>query len=382
MNPNKTSNFNIVIIQRRLTHYRVSFFEVLKKELKKNGCNLILAYGHGTTSEENKNDSGCLDWAIKLPTKYYLYEKICWQPYGKLLSDVDLLVVTSENKLICNFYHQFFNHKLKFVYWGHGANLQGNPNSLKEIFKRKVMKYADWWLGYTSMSVPLILRSGFLESRTTILNNSIDTGELAKLCKSVTEYDKASIKEKYDLIDKDIGIYIGSLYEEKRIAFLLDAASKIYQVNSKFRLIIIGGGEQRQLVEKFCQINQWAIYLGICKGQEKAKFLSIADLMLNPGLVGLGILDSFVSGVPMFTTDCGLHSPEIAYLVNGKNGVMTENTLETYVNSVQDVLRSPDRLEVLRKGCLASAREYTVENMAKNFTQGLLQCLNTPPLRK
>lgn len=372
----------VLVIQRRLTHYRVSFFEALKNECAKYDIELILAHGDGTQDEVKKNDSGVIQWATYLPTKYFLHGNVCWQPYGKLLSNVDLLVVTSENKLICNFYHQFFNHNLKFVYWGHGANLQGNPNSLKEIFKRKVIKYADWWLGYTSMSTPLILRSGFQENRITILNNSIDTGELARLCESITEFDKIAIKEKYDLIDKQVGIYIGSLYEEKRIDFLLDAASKIYKENPLFRLVIIGGGNQGHLVEEFCRMNQWAIYLGICKGQEKAKYLSIADFMLNPGLVGLGILDSFVSGVPMFTTDCGLHSPEIAYLANGKNGVMTENTLEAYVDSILDVLRSPDRLEILRKACLASAKEYTVENMAKNFTQGLLQCLNTPPLRK
>lgn len=373
--------YKVLIIQRRLTHYRVAFFEELRRECLSNDIELILAHGEATLAENEKNDSGFLDWAIKLPTKYFLNGQICWQPYSHILSDIDLLVVTSENKLIYNFYHQMFNRKLKFVYWGHGANLQGDPNSLKERFKRKVIKYADWWLGYTSMSVPLILKSGFPENRVTVLNNTIDTGELLQLCSNVSEYEKLFLKNKYDLIDKKIGIYIGSLYEEKRINFLLDASSEIYKNNSSFRLIIIGGGPQRELVEEFCHIHPWAVYLGVCKGQEKAKFLSIADIMLNPGLVGLGILDSFVSGVPMFTTDCGLHSPEIAYLVSGQNGVMTEDTLGAYVNGVQDVLRSSECLETLQKGCLVSRREYTVENMAKNFTQGLLQCLDAPLLR-
>lgn len=373
--------YKVLIVQRRLTHYRTAFFEALKRECHLNDIDLVLAHGDGTADEVKKNDAGSLSWAIHLPTKYFLNGGICWQPYGNLLSGVNLLVVTSENKLICNLYHQFFNKNFKFVFWGHGANLQGNPNGLKEKFKRKTIKYADWWFGYTSMSIPLILKSGFPQSRITVLNNAIDTGELSMLCSNVNEEEKKYLKQKYDLIDKSVGIYIGSLYEEKRVDFLLEAAELIYQHNSNFRLIIIGGGQQKSVVENFCATHKWAIYVGVCKGQEKAKFLSIADVMLNPGLVGLGILDSFVARVPMLTTDCGSHSPEISYLVSGQNGIMTPNSLDDYVATVEHVLSTPTLLRSLQQGCLASAREYTVENMAKNFTQGLLQCLATSALR-
>lgn len=63
-------------------------------------------------------------------------------------------------------------------------NLQGDPDSWRERFKRKVVSYADWWFGYTQMSVPLIERSGFPVERITVLNNSIDTAELAASVRS------------------------------------------------------------------------------------------------------------------------------------------------------------------------------------------------------
>jgi hypothetical protein len=37
---------------------------------------------------------------------------------------------------------------------------------------------------------------------------------------------------------------------------------------------------------------------GMLKGQDKVQALACATVMLNPGLVGLGILDSFVWGCP------------------------------------------------------------------------------------
>lgn len=106
--------------------------------------------------------------------------------------------------------------------------------------------------------------------------------------------------------------------------------------------------------------------------------MAVGQIQLNPGLVGLGILDSFVCGVPMLTTDCGIHSPEIAYLENGLNGLMTPNDLQSYVNACVRLLRDPLALDSLRNGCEASAREYTVENMALRFADGIVRCLDVP----
>lgn len=82
-------------------------------------------------------------------------------------------------------------------------------------------------------------------------------------------------------------------------------------------------------------------------------------------------MDSFTCGVPLVTTNCGIHGPEIAYLIDGMNGVMTENNVEAYANSVVDLLGDTDRLKRLANACIDSATEYTVENMARNFADGV-----------
>jgi len=97
--------------------------------------------------------------------------------------------------------------------------------------------------------------------------------------------------------------------------------------------------------------------------------------MLNPGLVGLGILDSFASGTQMFTTDCGLHSPEISYLESGKNGVMTANDIHAYADAISAVLADSGALEKLRSGALAIAPRYTIENMAERICGGIISCM-------
>ena len=112
--------------------------------------------------------------------------------------------------------------------------------------------------------------------------------------------------------------------------------------------------------------------------RDKIAYVSTAQLMLNPGLVGLGILGSFVSGVPMITTNGSGHGPEIAYLCNGVNGVMTTNDVGVYSAAIVVLLGNQEAKSRLRAGCHVSAERYTLENMVQRFAEGITSCLQTP----
>nr|WP_315473681.1 glycosyltransferase family 4 protein [uncultured Rhodoferax sp.] len=371
----------VVVVQRRMTHYRVAFFESLRHQMAKRDIELVLAYGMGTAEEQGKNDGADIGWAQKLPTSYIWGGRVCYQPLRKVCHGADMVVVTLENKLVCNLWHQFAPVPYKVALWGHGANLQGNAASWREKFKRRVARRADWWFGYTEHSRPLIAQSGFPEDRITVLNNTIDTAEMRSQFDAISPADLAGWRAAHGLGDGPVGIFLGSLYEEKRIDFLLDAAKAIRAQVPGFELLLVGAGPQKSMVEAFCKEHAWAHFAGMLKGQEKVLALASATVMLNPGLVGLGILDSFVCEVPMVTTDCGLHSPEIVYLQSGVNGQMTKNTLDDYVRECVALITSPTKLAAMKAACKSSATTYTVENMARNFADGVEQCLQSPNYR-
>ena len=90
-----------------------------------------------------------------------------------------MVVMGAENKLLYNLYVQMASRNIRVALWGHGGNLQGSRSSWRERFKRVMARQADWWFAYTELSVPLIERSGFPRNRITVVNNSIDTVELA-----------------------------------------------------------------------------------------------------------------------------------------------------------------------------------------------------------
>ncbi|WP_428419652.1 glycosyltransferase family 4 protein [Methylibium sp.] len=373
----------VTVIERRLTHYRVPLFEVLREQLQRQGLRMRLLHGIPTTAELKKRDEGHLPWAELLPTRYLLDGRICIQPFQRETRTDDLIIVNHENKLLCNLLALTVSRPRRIAFWGHGANMQSaHPDGLKERFKGWTTNRVDWWFAYTDMSVPLIERFGFPPERITVVNNSVDTTELGDMWRGTPPQRLEALRREFGLAGTDVGIFIGSLYEEKRIHFMLEAASVIKARLPTFEFVIVGAGPESGTVDRFCTQNSWAKYLGVRKGQDKAEVLALAKVMINPGLVGLGILDSFACAVPMLTTDCGLHSPEICYLEHGGNGMMTPNTLEAYAETVCNVLTNDELLQELRRGCTSSAANYTIQNMAAHFVTGTLGCLAAQPYVK
>ena len=369
---------SVVIIQRRLCDYRAPLLQQLKVLLIKDGIDLRLLYGDPTLQEQSKKDAVDIAWGEKLTTRYLWGNRICWQPFFKKVQGADLVIVTQENKLVCNLWSLFGYGNYKLAFWGHGKNMQVVPNligKLKERIKFLTTNHVDWWFVYTGISRDLVNRLGFSMEKITNLENAVDTLSLKILCDAVTDAETLAIRKAYCLGDGPVGVYVGSLFKDKRLEFLLLACQLLSQKIPDFKLVVIGTGPQSDLIKKAQQEYPWLCYVGRKVEREKAQYLKMASVILNPGMVGLGILDGFASGIPMVTTDCGLHSPEIDYLRQGENGFMTENTLEDYVQTVVRILTDPALASHLQKGCLEAAKHYTIENMAENFRAGIVKAL-------
>lgn len=375
MHPAAETRQRVLIVQRRLTHYRVPLFERMRAQLAAAGVQLDVVYGDPTPQERRKRDEGVLPWGHHAPCRYWLDGRLCWQYPGAALKGADLVIVTQENKLL-------LNHLLlalrppRLAFWGHGANLQSeNPASALEHFKRWTTRQVDWWFAYTELSRQLVSQAGFAAQQITVLNNAIDVTALRAQCASVLPSEIEAMREALGLREGPVALFLGSLYPDKRLDFLLDAAQAIRAQRPDFQLLLVGDGPQRELVHSCSMVHPWIRWAGARLGREKAICLMMARVMLNPGLVGLGILDSFAAGLPMLTTQGGRHSPEIAYLEHGINGLMTPDQLDRYAQDAVDLLCDEARLELLRAGCRASAGAYTLEHMADRFCTGILQCL-------
>ncbi|ACT59472.1 glycosyltransferase family 4 protein [Hirschia baltica] len=365
----------VTIVQRRLTHYRVPFFEDLKCNLEENGINLKLIYGSGASKELLKNDGSLISWADQVPIRYLFGERFNWLSFSKSVRQTDLLIITQENSQLANIKALINRPSKKIAFWGHGANFQGNDNSVREHLKRCTNHLVDWYFAYTDASVQQVQKTGFRLDKITCVNNSICTKSIDAISAIRDPVILETDRIKLGLGAGPVGVFIGSLYREKRLEFLFTAADLVKNVISDFQLVIVGSGPDVEIVQQYAENRSWVKFVGALHGEEKARILRLASIKLNPGLVGLGILDAFAAGVPFITTDCGIHSPEIAYL-NSENGIMTQDSIIDFVEGCIRILSNPKLAERLSRGCITSASKYSLQNMVTNFSSGVIKCLD------
>lgn len=371
----------VCIVQTRLTHYRVKFYELLREDLSKKGFELTLYVGKATAADRLKRDEGSIHWAIPIHNRSLklFNTEFLWQPCFNELQKCDLVVVNQENCLLIN-YLLLLKRKLggpRVAFWGHGRNLQSsNPNGIKEIWKRLWLKKADWWFAYTELTRRILIKNGYPSDRITVVNNAIDIRELCNLSDDIQSAELLALKDYLRIKGNRVGIFCGALYREKRIEFLIQAAQKIKEELTDFELIILGAGPDAGIATKAALDHSWIHYVGPKFGREKVLYMKLGHAFLMPSLVGLAILDAFALGLPLFTTDCKLHGPEISYLQDSRNGYMTPNSVESYASAVIDILRNRPKLDLMKESCKLDAEKYTLEEMVDSFASGLLSCLS------
>ncbi len=82
----------------------------------------------------------------------------------------------------------------------------------------------------------------------------------------------------------------------------------------------------------------------------------------------------------MVTTNDAKHSPEIAYLEDGVNGVITQGSADAFANAIQRLIDSPTHRAALADQARISAETHTLEAMVERFVSGMDACLTMPRL--
>jgi glycosyltransferase involved in cell wall biosynthesis len=371
----------VVVIQRVVCEYRRAFFCHLRRRLADADINLRLVVGTPRQGEESIDVLDQMSFGERLPTIYF-YRKVCWirNLYSKTKT-ADMVIFVQENAALYTYplllARLLGRRQPRLAFWGHGANLgRRKSNFLSDLWRRFWLRRVDWWFAYTSKTSAILAEAAFPASKVTVVNNSTDTTMLREAVEKVDPKTVfSSIFGCRWTADKRVGVFCGRLIESKMVEFLLDSISKIHHRMPEFFMVIVGDGPLRECVQDFCEANDWCRWVGASWGSELAEFLAVADVWLNPGAVGLAVVDAFAVGIPLITTDNGMHGPEICYLETGKTGFITAVDSQSYTEAAVDVLADSQRLQQIKCAVEKSGAEYSVEKMAEHFTAGIRLCL-------
>lgn len=373
----------VSFVTRILTHYRVPFHEMARDFLAEQDIRYRLFYGQPNSHEAEKSDLAHIDWAEKTHNySFGGFEKLVWQPVITKVRHDDLVVIGQENQLLVNYpilALSGLNHS-KVAFFGHGRNFQSrNRRSVSERWKAFWATKPDWWFGYTDETRRHIETLGFPSDRITVFNNAIDTRSLAKDAASVNMNDLSSLRTELGLQGGNIAIFVGGVYAEKRVEFLVEAAEIVRAKMTDFELVVVGGGVDLPKLRALAADKPWIKIAGPRFGVQKAALMQMAKLFLMPGLVGLAVLDAGTMGLPIVTTRYPWHSPEIAYLKDGVNGIIVaewENEV-AYAKAVMELLVDEGRWLAMSAAARMMASERTIEDMARRFSDGVLKALAT-----
>jgi glycosyltransferase involved in cell wall biosynthesis len=378
----------VVIVQRALRRYRAGFYDRLRADLGRDGIELQVLHSTLPAHLDARDDALDLPWARHVPRRVVRVggRHLVWQPLVRELRTADLIVVEQASQLLLN-YRLLLRQAVggpRVAFWGHGRSFAAGRSDVGERIKGLVSRRAHWWFAYTELSAAVVAELGVPAGRITVVDNAIDTTALRRDLEAVSPAALDALRRELGLGDGPVGLFLGALREDKHLDTLFEAAGQIREAVPGFHLLVIGSGPFEPAVRAEAQQHPWVSYLGARYGSDRAASLSLADVLLLPGTVGLVILDSFVAGAPLITSQGGTHSPEIAYLRNGENGVIVPGDVQAgrFADAVVEVLDDPELLERLRVGCAEDASRYGIEAMTARFADGIRQALDAAPERR
>jgi glycosyltransferase involved in cell wall biosynthesis len=372
----------VVIFYKSIAQYRRPFYDLLRTRLADDGIALEVIYGAPVPYEVARRDRIDLSWAHKTHVRvvHLAGRELYWQPGLARVRRGDLVIVEQASKLLVN-YILFALHLTGFIrlgMWGHGRTVRARRSSaLGEALKNAISRRVSWWFAYNERSAAFVRELGFPDDRITRLQNAIDTKALVSAAAAVTPRRLDEARRELGVSGRHICVYVGAMYEDKRIPFLLEACRLVRKLVPDFEMLFVGDGPDGALVRGAAAQDAWMHYLGPRFGDDRVPYMLLAALSLMPGGVGLGVLDSFALGVPLVTTSVPSHGPEIEYLENGVNGLIVEDgsSTQAYADAVAATLQDERLLATLRSGCEWARGRYSVEEMVERFANGVRRAL-------
>ena len=370
----------VVILTAVVKQYRRAFLDELAARLRRDDIALTIAYSDPNRAERTKSDNLELppELGIKVPGVWLLGQRVFVQLAWPAIRGADIVIVEQANKHALNYLLLALSrlgHK-RIAYWGHGYNHRERASVASEWLKRKLLTSVDWWFAYTTGVGRYLAAQGVDPRIITVVQNTIDTRELAEAVRAHDADATRAVRRRLGIADRaQVGLFCGSLYADKKLDLLVEAAGRIRERRPDFALIVVGDGPGRDAVCAAAAHLPFIHCVGPAFGRDRAAYFAISDVFLIPGAVGLAIVDAFTIGLPVFATDVPGSGPELEYLESGVNGVVTAHHPAAYAAAVCRVLDDPAGLARMRDAARATAARLSLAHMVEAFATGITQCL-------
>jgi glycosyltransferase involved in cell wall biosynthesis len=213
-----------------------------------------------------------------------------------------------------NIVHHYANkYGTPYVLQAHGSLVTYYQKSfLKKIYDsgwgRQILKDAAKALAVSAIEVVQYKSLGVSEGNIQLMPNGIDLDAYTNLP------DREVFRDKYNLADNPVVLYLGRIHKSKNLDSLAKAFAGLQRNIPDARLVIAGPDDGYVSTLKGLlrglNIEEKALFTGSLYGRQKLEAYTAADLFVNPRadeIFGLVFLEALACGTPVICSKgCGI----------------------------------------------------------------------------
>lgn len=370
----------VALVYDYVPRYRAEFLERARASLASKGVEFDLYYGQAPDAQMTSKGQVSLSWGKPIKVSWWRLGggEVRWHHKAlRLTRGYDLVISQQANRTLVNvpflLWQRFGGPKV--VLWGHGENFAGEGR-VAGPYKAWMTRQVHWFFAYTQQSAEIAAGHGVPPDRITVVQNSMDTDEAQRTVDSVTDEELARRRAELGIQGDHVAVYVGRWVDYRKPDYLIAAAEAAREALPDFEIVVIGEGPNDPPVREAAQRLPWFHHVGSRFGRDLIVDQLLGNVLLMPDPIGLVAVDSFVLGRPLVTVDRDDHGPEFDYLTEETTLFLPRDiSAAGYGREVARLLQDDERVARLREGCRKAAGVYTLDEMVRGFTEGVLAAL-------
>jgi 1,2-diacylglycerol 3-alpha-glucosyltransferase len=305
------------------------------------------------------------DFSIQLPAPGALTEALgdlkphlihTHHPF--LVGDTALRMATKYNVPLVFTHHTLYEENVHYV--------PGNDEALKRFVVELSTGYANLadQVFAPSESVMRLMKERGVTTPIEVVPTGIDIEKFRR-------GDAKSFRKKQNIPDHAFVVgHVGRLAPEKNLEFVTHAVAKFMKEERRAHYLIGGSGPSQEAIKDIMEKNGVADRLhlaGVVKGQDLIDTYHAMDVFVfasQSETQGLVVTEAMAAGIPVIAVD----APGVREVVeDGVNGrLLARESIEDLVVALQWlVAQSPAEITKMKKACLQTAHEFSLEKCAE-----------------
>jgi len=246
-----------------------------------------------------------------------------------------------------------------------------------KVMESKVYSRVDRFLALTPNLCDYAVSLGAKKENTRVLPMTVDTNTFYPMMKSKVLMNRWGLTE-----DDKVLLFMGTLFNFSGLDEFISSTWERFKNNPDIKLLIVGDGEQRILLESLItkyNLNNQISITGFQPYDEMPLYINLADVCINPFKENDITRDIFPGKTVQFLA-CG--KPLVMRPLRGVHS-MIEGVKQgvIYLNDnwpwVFDILRQPQLLKEIGDAGLRYVKEmFSYEKVSRQLEEEIMECIS------